>query len=340
MKTLQPILVTGGAGFIGANLVRNLIKTTHNPIHLLVEKNSNLWRLSDISNALVIHEIDLSDSESVRTLIQAFKPATIFHLAAYGGMCTQLNQKQIYDINFYGTINLLNACKEVGFECFINTGSSSEYGMQDSPMSETMALEPVSDYAVAKAAATQFCLKEALFHKLPIYTIRPFSVYGDYEMPSRLIPTIMTNALQQKSIHLSSPHFVRDYIYIDDMIALYRTVADTLPTQAHIFNGGTGIQSSINDVITAVQDLLPQPLSVIWGASTPRPWEPTHWQADITRSKNILNWQPAYNLHDGLKATMTWFSHHLEFYGEIIPATSNQALSHIPQIDSSLKGLQ
>lgn len=333
MKTSKNILVTGGAGFIGANLVRELANDPHHIIHLLVEKNSNLWRLSDIINTLIIHEIDLADFDAVRTLVHTVKPSTIFHLAAYGGMCTQLNQKLIYDVNFYGTINLVNACKEVGFECFINTGSSSEYGMQEVPMHEELVLEPISDYGVAKAAATQFCLKEALFNKLPIYTIRPFSVYGDYEMPSRLIPTIMVNALEGKSIQLSSPHFVRDYIYIKDMVGLYMAVANgrerdivkepetpismpypPMPCVKYVFNGGTGVQSSIQDVITTVQELVGKPLDITWGASTPRPWEPKAWRGDITRAHNVLGWQPAYNLHDGLQASLAWFNNNLRMY--------------------------
>lgn len=317
MKTQKTTLVTGGAGFIGANLVREIATTTGRQpemaIHLLVEKNSSLWRLSDIIKRLTIHEIDLTDFDAVRTLIHSIKPSQIFHFAAYGGMCTQLHQKFIYDVNFYGTVNLVNACKEVGFDCFINTGSSSEYGMQEKPMGETCVLEPVSDYGVAKAAATQFCLKEALFNKLPIYTIRPFSVYGDYEMPTRLIPTILVNALQGKAIQLSSPHFVRDYIYVHDMVKLYLMVAAQKPT-SYIFNGGTGVQSSIQDVVTTVQNLVDKQSDVAWGASEPRPWEPKAWQADVAHAQRILGWQPTYNLQDGLEASLAWFGNNLSLY--------------------------
>ena len=186
--------------------------------------------------------------------------------------------------------------------------------MQDVPMSETLALEPISDYGVAKAAATQFCLKETLFNKLPVYTIRPFSVYGDYEMPSRLIPTIMTSTILGEPIQLSSPHFMRDYIYIKDMVRLYRVVAQVRPHDAYIFNGGTGVQSSIQDVVSTVQELSGKTFNVAWGASTPRPWEPRAWKADVTRAQNVLGWQPAYDVHDGLKMTLEWFEKNLLLY--------------------------
>ena len=322
MKTQKTVLITGGAGFIGANLVRKLITQKENSIHIVTEKNSSLWRLGDILSSLAVHEIDLTDFEQIRTLVHAIKPSIIFHLAAYGGMCTQSEQKQIFDVNFYGTVNLLNACKDVGFECFINTGSSSEYGMQDEPMKETLALEPVSDYAVAKAAATQFCLKEARFNKLPIYTIRPFSVYGDYEMPKRLIPTIIVQALQGQPIQLSSPHFVRDYIYISDMVNLYLMLAEQKPNKTsdkpYIFNGGTGVQSSIQDVVTTVQKLVSKKLDVVWGASEPRPWEPKAWRADITHANTLLGWQPVFTLEDGLKVSLAWFEKNMTQYKSTI----------------------
>ncbi len=309
------VLVTGGAGFIGANLVRKLVAHQLDAtVHLLVEKQSDLHRLSDLLDKLVIHEIDLTDAAGVRTLVLAIRPGVIYHLASYGGMPHQRDQMTVYNVNFYGTITLLNACKEVGFSCFVNTGSSSEYGMQPVAMSERQLLEPISDYAVAKAAATQFCLKEALFNKLPVYTVRPFSVYGDYEMPTRLIPTIIANALEGKPINLSASHYVRDYIYISDMVDVLIAVTKKLPTDAFIFNGGTGVQSTIQDVVDTVGNILQKPLTVNWGTQVPRPWEPARWQADIAQTSQALQWAPRYNLHQGLVASIDWFEKHLNLY--------------------------
>jgi nucleoside-diphosphate-sugar epimerase len=226
----------------------------------------------------------------------------------------QNDQETIFNVNFYGTVNLLNACKAVGFTCFINTGSSSEYGIKDTPMHENTLLEPVSDYGVAKAAATQFCLKEALFNKLPVYTVRPFSVYGDYEMPTRLIPNILVNALRDTLINLSSQHSVRDFIYIEDMIALYDAIAQRPPRSMYILNGGTGKQSSIGNVITIVEEFMGKTLDVRWGTSSPRPWEPRAWQADSTRTQTSTGWKPCFTLREGLAASLVWFAQHMSSY--------------------------
>ncbi|MFA5306197.1 MAG: NAD-dependent epimerase/dehydratase family protein [Candidatus Babeliales bacterium] len=314
MDYSTPIFITGGAGFIGANLVHKLIRDGHTALHVLVEKNSDLWRLQPALNNLTLHEITLTDHAGIRRLIQGIRPTHIFHLASYGGMPHQNDQQTIYDVNFYGTINLFNACKEIGFECFINTGSSSEYGIQDQPMHERMQLEPVTDYGVAKAAATQFCLKEALFNKLPVHTIRPFSVYGDYEMPTRLIPTILVNALQGTPINLSSPTSVRDFIYIEDMIELYMAVAHKPPQHMYVLNGGTGIQSTIHDVADTVEKLIGKKLIINWGSSAPRPWEPQSWRADSTQTQAHAGWTPLYTLQEGLANALVWFAQHITHY--------------------------
>lgn len=312
---MKTCLVTGGAGFIGANLVKKLLSVGHH-VHIVTEKNSSLWRLNSVLNQIKIHEIDIANHEKINTLVATVKPEYIFHLASYGGMPDQDDQETTFYVNFQSTVNLVNACKEVGFECFINTGSSSEYGIKSCAMKEDIVLEPVSDYGISKAAATQFCLKEALINKLPIYTVRPFSVYGDYEAPSRLIPTVIVGALNEKTLNLSSPHNVRDFIYIDDMVDIYLALIKTQPKSHFVFNAGTGIQSSLQDVVNAVQIAIDKKIITQWNASALRPWEPKHWKADITLVQQILNWHPHYNLAKGIKKSCTWFKNHLDVYSQ------------------------
>lgn len=322
---MKKVLVTGGSGFIGSNLIRSLLGPEHD-IYLLVQPNDTLWRIKDIADKITVFYIGLTEFSTINTVISVIKPDIIFHLASFGGMPYETDPKSIFDVNFYGTLNLLNACKKVGFECFINTGSSSEYGKKNIPMHEDLVLEPISDYAVSKAASTQFCLKEALFNNLPIYTVRPFSVYGDAELHTRLIPTIALSLVCNEPLQLSSPRLVRDFIYIDDMLSLLHAVAEKKPKNHFIFNAGSGIQSSIQDAVNAAQLLRAVPVEVEWGKHTPRPWEPTHWVADITRSQKILGWTPRFTLTAGLEKTVIWFKNNLHLYGErlgaYVPASS------------------
>ncbi len=308
-------LVTGGAGFIGSNLVRKLLSAGHR-VHVLTEKATPLWRLSTILNQIVVHEIDIAHFEKINALVKIIKPEWIFHLASYGGLPEQQDQESVYYINFESTRNLVNACKEIGFECFINTGSSSEYGIKQCQMKEDLFLEPVSDYGIAKAASTHFCLKEALINKLPIYTIRPFSVYGDYEMATRLIPTVLINALTEKPVLLSSPTYVRDFIYVEDIVDMYFAITRHLPRTNFIFNAGSGVQSSIQDIVGTIQSMIETKITVHWNSAEPRPMEPKHWKADNILAQQLLNWHPHYNLSKGLKKSLTWFKNHLDFYAK------------------------
>jgi len=310
---MKNVLVTGGFGFIGSNLVRRLLLQGYN-VSIFTQSRAESWRLYDCISDVAVYDIDLVSKDAVEKGIQQVRPDTIFHLASFGGFPNQKDTQLIYDINFYGTIFLYEAAKKIGFDCFINTGSSSEYGIKNEPMTESMVLEPISAYAVAKAAATQFCLKEALFDKLPVYTVRPFSTYGDAELGSRLIPYIVQALLHNTPMHLASPNNVRDYIYVYDLIDLYLSIAQIRPTAQFVFNGGTGIQSSTKELIKVVQSVWPAKIDPIWGVAQSRPWEPIHWQADITKAQEILGFVPKYSLEQGLLKTIEWFKSHQFLY--------------------------
>jgi nucleoside-diphosphate-sugar epimerase len=307
-------LITGGTGFIGSNLVRRLVLSKAGNVFLIAENNADLWRLNDIISELTIFNVSLTDFDSIDNVVKLIKPDVVFHLASYGGVPAQSEQRRIFDINFYGTVNLLNSCKAVGFSCFVNTGSSSEYGIKDSAMHESDVVCPVSDYGVSKAAATQFCVKEALFNKLPVYTVRPFSVYGDYEMQNRLVPTVLIGALACSQINLSSESCVRDFIYVQDMVDIYLKIAEVRPDQHFVFNAGTGVQSTIKNVVDTVEFLIESKLNVCWNSAPPRPWEPKVWKACMDQVSSVLNWRPKYSLKSGLEQSLNWFEKNLNFY--------------------------
>lgn len=249
----------------------------------------------------------MTDKAGIDELIASVRPHSIFHLAAYGGMPFEKDQDQVYKVNFDGTRYLYNACKKVGFDCFIHTGSSSEYGRKDKPLDENMHLEPVSDYAVAKAATTQFLLKEALLHTMPAYTVRPFSVYGPYELKTRMIPDVIQAACTGKTIAMSAPHYVRDFIYIDDMVSCLLAVEQKRPKFQFTFNAGTGIQSTIEEVVSLVGTVIGSSVSVKWGSKESRPWEPKSWVAQKDLTCSILNWKPIFSLQEGIEKTVQWF---------------------------------
>src|SRR5262249_5612399 len=138
---------------------------------------------------------------------------------------TQTGIDRMMATNFMGCVNLLDACAEIGVESFVQTGSSSEYGYKDHPPAEDEALEPNSHYAVTKAAATHYCQFTARQHNLHAVTTRLYSIYGPWEEPTRLIPTLIIRGLKGNLPPLVSPRTARDFVYVDDAVEALLQVA-------------------------------------------------------------------------------------------------------------------
>lgn len=145
------ILITGSTGFVGSCLLRSLIERFNGKnIHIFIRRNSNLWRIKDVMKEVNCHIVDLKDKDQVYEIVSLIKPQWIFHCATYGGYPFQTDSNEIISTNFIGTINLLEASIKNGFKAFINTGSSSEYGIKNKPMNEEDFPDPINIYGVSK----------------------------------------------------------------------------------------------------------------------------------------------------------------------------------------------
>lgn len=307
-------LITGATGFIGACLIRELVSQKKHVSVIVRDKRLN-WRLDDIASKLDIYECDLL-SKSLDTVVARIIPTYIFHLASYGSLPSENIITQMIDVNIRGTINLINATKKHRFKLFINTGSSSEYGIKNRKMKESDIIAPVNDYGVTKAAATLFCQKEAIRNNLPIITFRLFSPYGYFEDKSRLIPSVIVSALENQSIELSSPNNVRDFIFIEDVVDAYIKATESKSNPGEIFNIGTGKQHQISNVVNLVLQITNSNSKIVWGKAKKqtRQVEPKKWEADISKTEKILKWRPKNELHAGIEKTIKWFRKHLNLY--------------------------
>lgn len=303
----KQVLITGGAGFIGSNLARRLLKMGYN-INLIVKKDTNFWRLKDIVSKIRIHKVDLLENLKLYRAVNKIKPNVIVHLATYSNYRNQRAIRQMVNLNIQGTLNLLMASMNIDYTIFINTGSSSEYGFKNKPMNEKDLLEPTSFYAATKASATLLCQVFARELKRPIVTLRPFSVYGPYEKKDRFIPTIIKAVIENKPISLTSGKQRRDFIYIDDLIDAYiKVIKNGKSLAGQILNIGTGKQYANNDVVKTLFKAVGKTVSVKKGAFPKRLWDTPYWVANISKTNKLLKWKPQFPLGEGLRKTYSWY---------------------------------
>jgi nucleoside-diphosphate-sugar epimerase len=299
-------LVTGGAGFVGSNLARRLLADGHE-VHIVVRSSSNLWRIQSVSRDLHIHTADLADCESVRRLISQVRPEWVFHLAVSGAYPLQRDVSRMVASNVTGTVNLVQACLESGFEVLVNTGSSSEYGMKDHAPQEDEVLEPDSYYGVTKSFATLFCRQTAKSHGLRIPNLRLYSVYGPYEEPTRLMPTLIEHGLRGRLPPLVQPDVARDYVYVDDVVEAYLLAAATPEVEpGAIYNVGTGVQTSLREVVRVAQEIMHIGEQPNWGSMPNRQWDTAIWVSNSNKIRGGLHWAPRFSLDQGLKQMIEW----------------------------------
>lgn len=297
--------MTGASGFVGANLARRLIADGHD-VRLMLRPQHNPWRLAGIDPSC-FELVDLNDADGVSKAVRSIRPQWVFHLAAYGAYPSQPSWNDMLATNVTGTVNLVQAGLASGFESFVMAGSSSEYGFKDHAPQEDEVIEPNSEYAATKAASTLYCTFIARTHHVPLRTLRLYSVYGPWEEPSRLIPTLLVAALRGRLPALADPRVARDFVYVDDVCAAFiATAADTGSPVDAIFNVGTGVQSTLAAVVETVRGMLGVEAEPEWGSMPNRSWDTTSWVADIGKIRNSLGWQPRHTLESGLRATVDW----------------------------------
>ncbi len=318
----QRVLITGGSGFVGACLARELIAAGED-VHLLLRPNHQLWRLEDIDGFYTPLWADLCDADSVNRAVALCRPDVIYHLATHGAYPTQKNRAEIMATNLQGTINLVEALSKHDYRALIHAGSSSEYGHKNRPMRESDTLEPRSDYAISKAAAAHICLLEAQRGR-PVSVVRLFSAYGPWEEPTRLVPYVMGCCLRGENPRVTSGAQPRDFIAVSDVTALLR-IAARKALRGAILHAGTGVQSRVSDMIETIIAVSGQKLKAQYGFTEQRPDEPSCWVANIERTKALTGWKPLHDLSSGVRNMWSWHRQRENAYSAPLGYVSEKA---------------
>jgi UDP-glucose 4-epimerase len=303
---LKRVLITGGSGFVGANLARRVLRDGHDT-HLLVRPSYSSWRLDEIAGDVRLHHAPIEDGPGVRALVREIRPDWVFNLAAFGAYSNQTGMDRMVATNLLGCVSLLDASIEAGVEAFVQTGSSSEYGLKDHAATEDEQLDPNSHYAITKAAATHYCRYSALQRNVNAITLRLYSIYGPYEEPSRLIPTLLIHGLHGQLPPLVSPLTARDFVYVEDAVAaMVQVAAAPAVRSGAVFNVSSGLQSSLKDVVAITRKLMGVTAEPQWATMEQRSWDTNVWSGSPTGIEREIAWSAATGLEKGLRQTIDW----------------------------------
>jgi UDP-glucose 4-epimerase len=303
-------LVTGAGGFVGANLVSALADGGHDVV-AWVHPGGETWRLDELGATAQVEAVELLDGEAIEAGVERARPDWIFHLAAHGAYSWQRDPERIMQTNLVSTVRLLAACRERGFEAFVHAGSSSEYGFQDHAPAETDLPEPNSDYAVMKAAATLHCRFVAQREDLHIVTLRLYSVYGPWEEPGRLMPTLVARGFEGELPPLVSPDTPRDFVSVRDADRAFLTAAERTDIErGSVFNIGSGRQTTLREVVEVARRTLAIEAEPDWGTEPQRDWDAAVWVGDPRKAVAELGWRAKDDLETGFAALADWLRGH------------------------------
>lgn len=302
---MKKVLITGGTGFIGANLARRLAGDG-DEVHLLVRSRAQRWRITRASKDFIFHSGDVGHAKSVEAAFKKIKPDWVFHLAAFGAYSHQTDVWKMVATNIQGMKNLVALAARYDVSSFVNVGSSSEYGFKDHAPVENEPAEPNSYYAYTKWFATMFGQYCSRHQKLNIVTLRPYSVYGPYEEPTRLIPKLLTLGLHGRLPPLVSPNVARDFVYVDDFVEACLLAARKVRGDGKIYNVCSATQYSIRDIVELVREELGIQIKPRWGSMPNRSWDTNVWVGNNRLIKRELGWLPRTSLKEGLRKTVNW----------------------------------
>lgn len=307
MASGERVLITGGSGFIGACLVRDLLADGCD-VHLVLRSEAKLWRLADLAGQFTSHAANLCDRDSLARVVQVCRPDVIYNLATHGAYPFQKERSAILATNLLGTAHLLEALRGHAYRALVHTGSSSEYGHKEAPLRETDLPEPRTDYGVSKAAATMLCLAEAYQDK-PVSVVRVFSAYGPWEEPTRLVPYLMDCCLRGENPRVTAGQQPRDFVHVDDVVRLLRLAADLPQARGHVLHAGTGCQHTVLDMIETVMEVAGGGrLQAEYGGEPTRADEPRCWVASIEETTRLTGWRPRHTLRSGVEQMWNWFT--------------------------------
>jgi len=303
---MSKILVSGGAGFIGSHLVDKLIEIGH---QVVVIDNLSTGKKENLNSKAKFYELDICDSQ-VSQIFQEEKPEIVFHLAAQIDVRKSVEDPiQNAKVNISGTLNILENCRKISVKKFIFTSSGGAiYGDTDTiPTAETHLENPESPYGITKLTVEKYlCFYQRTFG-LNYTVLRLANVYGPRQSSKGeggVIAIFCDKMLKGEKVTINGDgQQTRDFIYIGDVVKA--AILAMEKEKSGVYNIATGIETNINEIFRKIKELTDCSCEQIHASA--KLGEQKRSCLDFSQAKEELNWQPKYDLEQGLKETIKWF---------------------------------
>lgn len=316
----KKVLVTGADGFIGSHLTEALIQRGYGVKAFVYYNSFNSWGWLDqaapeILKSLEVFPGDIRDPHGVRTAMKDCD--AVLHLAALIAIPYSYHSPDTYvDTNVKGTLNIVQAARDLGVKKVVHTSTSEVYGTaRFVPITEEHPLQGQSPYSASKIGADQMAISFYNSFSTPVSIIRPFNTYGPRQSARAVIPTIITQiANGKRSIKLGALTPTRDFNYVKDTVKGFISVLESDRSNGEVINIGSNYEISIGETAAAIAEVMGKEIEITTDEVRIRPEksEVERLWADNSKAKALLGWEPAYGGREGFKRglaeTVEWFS--------------------------------
>lgn len=304
------VLVTGGAGFIGSELVMQLIKENANVFVLDNFLSGSKENLKECEKDITLIEADIRDAK-LADIFTKNDIEYVFNLAAmpYIPECYE-KPAEFFAINAVGALNVMLACKKAGVERVMQYSTSEVYGSaQYVPMDESHPINPHSTYAVSKVAADRLCF--TLYHEqqVPVIILRQFNVFGPRETHPYVIPEIISQLSKSNVLHLGNIEAKRDFTYVSDAARAAIELMKHKEAEGQVFNCGSGKSWSIKEIAEITAEIMDvKDLKIVVEKQRLRPLDVQILEASYFKLFRLTGWKPEVSFEEGLRKTVEWFN--------------------------------
>lgn len=322
------LLVTGADGFIGSHLTEALVRAGHDVRAFVLYNSFNSWGwldhcADDVKGKFEVFAGDIRDPNGVRTAMKDCD--AVLHLAALIAIPYSYHSPDTYvETNIKGTLNIVQAARDLGVRKVIHTSTSEVYGTaRFVPITEEHPLQGQSPYSASKIGADQIAMSFYTSFGTPVSVLRPFNTYGPRQSARAVIPTVITQiANGKRQIKLGALRPTRDFNYVADTVAGFIAALDSERSIGEVINIGSNFEIAIGDAARAIAEVMGVEIEILTDEQRLRPEksEVERLWASNLKAKALLAWQPRYGGLDGFRRglveTVGWFgnSSHLASY--------------------------